>query len=292
MNTTAKSIAACCTGALLLVLPACQSGPTPSEVRLASQRDSLITALDQRDSLIGSMSLSFNEIEKNLDLVDEKELNVNNTSEADLTMDQRERILRDIQLMNGLMNDSRERIADLTKKLDNSKVDAKGLRKKLKDLDLQLAQRDSSLAVLKEELIARDFKIEQVSQQLGTMEMELAKTQAFLQQQTDDLNLAWYVVGERKELQERGVITREGGVLGIGRTSTVNNDISAAAFTEVDQRNTDRIPVNSKEAKLVSEHPAASYELVKENEAVAYVHIKDPASFWRLSRYAVLEVHN
>ena len=222
MNTTAKSIAACCTGALLLVLPACQSGPTPSEVRLASQRDSLITALDQRDSLIGSMSLSFNEIEKNLDLVDEKELNVNNTSEADLTMDQRERILRDIQLMNGLMNDSRERIADLTKKLDNSKVDAKGLRKKLKDLDLQLAQRDSSLAVLKEELIARDFKIEQVSQQLGTMEMELAKTQAFLQQQTDDLNLAWYVVGERKELQERGVITREGGVLGIGRTSTVN----------------------------------------------------------------------
>lgn len=251
-----------------------------------------MTALDERDSLIGSMSLSFNEIEKNLELVDEKGIVVDNASEADLTMDQRERILRDIKLMNGLMTDSRERIAELTKKLDNSKVDAKGLRKKLKDLDLQLAQRDSSLAVLKDELVARDFKIEQVSQQLSSIELELAKTQAFLQQQTDDINLAWYVVGERKELQERGVITREGGLLGIGRTSTVKNDISATSFTQVDQRSTDRIPVNSKEAKLVSEHPAASYELVKENDAVAYVHIKDPASFWRLSRYAVLEVNN
>jgi len=43
--------------------------------------------------------------------------------------------------------------------------------------------------------------------------------------------------------------------------------------------------------KLVTEHPTGSYEVVKEGEnMVAYIAIKDPQEFWRISKYAVVEL--
>jgi hypothetical protein len=65
-------------------------------------------------------------------------------------------------------------------------------------------------------------------------------------------------------------------------------------FTQVDITKTKTIAVNSKSARLVTEHPASSYTLVKDesNKNIAYIEIKDPANFWKLSKYAVVEVNN
>ena len=170
------------------------------------------------------------------------------------------------------------------------KIDASGLRKKLKELDLMLASRDSSISTMKDGLLAKDFQIEQVNQQLTAMELEVAKREAFIEQQTNEMNAAWYVVGTSKELEERGVVTSSGGFIGIGKTAQMNGDVTNNEFQQVDVRQMTRVPLGVKKAHLVSEHPKDSYRIVEEGDELAYLEIKDPNAFWKLSRYMVVEV--
>jgi len=269
---------------------ACQNGPTEGELAARAETEVLRTELLGRDSLISEMALSFDDIEKNIALMDEREKLLGENAEGELNMDKRQKMVRDLQLMNGLMKESRERIAELTKRLDKSKAETGGLRKKLKDLDLMLAARDSSISTMKDELLARDFKIEQVNQQLTAIELEIAKREAFIEQQTNEMNTAWYVVGTSKELEEKGVVTHTGGLIGIGQTAAVNGDVANDRFKQVDVRQTSRVDLGVKKAHLVTEHPKGSYTIVEEGDELAYLQITDPAAFWRMSKYMVVEV--
>lgn len=274
---------------VILGLAACQSGPSESEIAARSENDRLKSEVMTRDSLIADMTRSFGDIEENLAMIEDRE-KLLPPDEAKLTVDQRERIMRDIQLMNSLMQESRDRIAELTKKLDKSKVESGSLRKKLKALDTELASRDSSITLMKEELLAKDFKIDEVNQKLNAFELEMARREATIEQLGNELHTAWYAVGTAKDLEAKGVVTREGGVLGIGRSSELNSGLAGNALNTVDTRNTERIPLEGKKVELVTEHPAGSYEIVKEKDELAYLKIKDPDAFWRLSHYFVAEV--
>jgi len=273
-----------------LVFVACQNGPTEGETAARAETERLKAELQGRDSLISEMALSFDDIEKNIALMDEREKVLGENADGELNMDKRQKMVRDLQLMNGLMKESRDRIAELTKRLDKSKIDASGLRKKLKDLDLMLAARDSSISTMKGELLARDFKIEQVNEQLTAMELEVAKREAFIEQQTNEMNTAWYVVGTSTELEEQGVVTHTGGLIGIGQTAAVNGDVANDRFKQVDVRQTSRVDLGVKKAHLVTEHPKGSYTIVEEGDELAYLQIKDPTAFWRMSKYMVVEV--
>jgi hypothetical protein len=189
-----------------------------------------------------------------------------------------------------LLKESRDRIADLTERLDKSKIESAGLRRKLKELDGMLAMRDSSIIGMKDELLARDFKIGQVNEQLSAIELEMAKREALIEQQTSRMNLAWYAMGTAKELEERGLVDRSGGFIGIGRHSTLNQEAATTSFQEVDVRSTDRLSIPGGKVKMITDHPADSYAIIADDDARSHLEIKDPAAFWRLSRYLVLEV--
>lgn len=278
--------------ALLLAFgfASCSSGPSEGEVAARNEVERLQNELQTRDSLIGEMTLSFDEIEQNIAMMDDREKILGENAEGELNMDKRARMVKDLQLMNGLMQESRDRIAELTERLDKSKIEARGLRKKLKDLDNMLASRDSSIAGMKEELLARDFKIEQVNEQLTSIELEVAKREAIIEQQTNVMNTVYYVVGTTKELEESGVVTRSGGLIGIGKTASMSGDVATDKFKEVDMRQTNRVPLGAKKAHLVTEHPKNSYTIVEQGDELAYLEIKDPAAFWKMSKYMVVEV--
>lgn len=290
MNTPKTSIRfAGATALVALGLVACQSGPTESEKAALAENTRLKTEVQSRDSLIEDMTRSFGDIEHNLALIEDRE-KLLPPDEASLTVDQRQRIMRDIQLMNSLMQESRDRIADLTKRLDKSKVESGSLRKKLKALDAELASRDSALALMKEELLAKDFKIEEVNQRLNAFELEMARREATIEQLGNEMHTAYYAVGSAKELEEKGVVKRDGGVLGIGRSTALNSALASNGLSTIDTRSTDRIPLTGKKVELVTDHPDGSYEIVKEKDKLAYLKIKDADAFWRLSHYLVAEV--
>ena len=99
--------------------------------------------------------------------------------------------------------------------------------------------------------------------------------------------------GTYKDLKAKGLISKEGGFLGLGKKESLIEDFDNKSFTQINITETTTIPVNSKTAKLITEHPKNSYELVRDKDnRIASIEIKDPAQFWKISKYAVVEIKN
>jgi hypothetical protein len=105
------------------------------------------------------------------------------------------------------------------------------------------------------------------------------------------MNKAFYVCGTYKDLKAKGLLTKEGGFIGIGKTETLTGNFSDNLFVQIDITQTNSIPVDSKNAKLISDHPEASYEFLRDaDKKILSIEIKDPALFWKSSKYAVVEL--
>ena len=61
-------------------------------------------------------------------------------------------------------------------------------------------------------------------------------------------------------------------------------------FTTVDIRSCNTISLMAKKAKLLTTHPAASYELTTGAENNHTLTIHDPEAFWSISKYLVVRV--
>jgi len=259
---------------------------------LESQYRDLSGQLITRDSLLNDWVSLFNQVEKDLQAIQEKEnlLTTMQSEDMELTRDNRETILRDIQMLNTLLEANKKKIAQLNNKLKTSGMKIAGLEKKVEELAFTLEERNRSIDTLKANLVEKDFALSELNTQITGMEVNLAQKQTAIETQTAELNKAYIASGSYKELKEKGLISKEGGFLWVGRTTSLNDNVVAENFTEVDITQATTISVNSKKVELITEHPGNSYEFVKdENELIASINITDPNEFWRISKYAVVE---
>lgn len=261
---------------------------------LENQKLELTSQLNQRDSIINEWVLAFNEIEGNIKKITERENMLNLQSmDPEISKDKKKEILSEIQLIREMIDQNRKKIASLNAQLRTSGINIASLQARIDTLDAHIAMRDQDMANLKTELINRNFEIVQLNEKVDTMKLVITGKETMISQQTAEMNKAYVVSGTYKDLKEKGLLVKEGGVLGLGKKESLQENFSNDnLFTKVDITKTATIPVNSKTAKLVTEHPADSYEMVKdESDKIAYIEIKDPATFWKISRYAVVEVN-
>ena len=103
------------------------------------------------------------------------------------------------------------------------------------------------------------------------------------------MNTAFYAFGTKKELAEKNVIEKEGGVLGIGKTIKMKKDFNRDYFMKIDIREFNQLPLNTKKAKIVTTHPAGSYHLTG-TKTVESLIIDNPEDFWKASKYLLIVV--
>jgi flagellar biosynthesis chaperone FliJ len=257
------------------------------------QRQNLTGQLIARDSIINEWVLTFNQIEKDLGMVKQKEnLITLEASDAELSKDKKQQILEDIRYINTLLDQNKKKIAGLSAQLKNSGIEIKSLQDKIAGLEVSMMQHDDDIAKLKTALVDKDFEVGQLNTRMTELQMTIAQQDEKITDQTDEMNKAFLIYGTFKELKEKGLISKEGGFLGLGRKEALLEDFADSSFTQINVTQTKTIPVNSKDAKLITEHPTSSYELIRENDkTIAYIEIKDPAEFWKISKYAVVEIN-
>jgi hypothetical protein len=101
-----------------------------------------------------------------------------------------------------------------------------------------------------------------------------------------EMNTIWYVVGTKKELSEKGIIEKAGGLL--SGNMKMSEMINPDYFTISDIRNISLISFESKKAELVTIHPEGSYKFVVENEMIKGLEITNQKDFWKSSRFLVI----
>ena len=249
------------------------------------------------------MSNTLEEIERSLTFVKNKrkELKRDNTEGM---VNEKEAMVADIRLMNHMLEESSKKIEKLEKKLNASGIEMVSFKKRIARLQQSIEEQNENIAELKTKLKEKDMVIEERDVQIAEMDDRLTEMENSIRNKEDsielktqiitekenELNKAWFASGTHKELKENGVIEKEGGFLFLGRNETIHEDLNENYFSQLDARNTDVFPIFSKKAEVISEHPDSSYSYIYEDDKIAYLKIENPEEFWKITKYAIVQV--
>jgi len=271
-----------------------------SEQRKEAQlvHENLNGIIEHRDSVINDLVMTFSEIEKDMNIVREREdLLANSVDDPEFTSDVRERIVQEIRQMNTLLEDNRAKVRTLNKRLKESGLKIAALEEKMELLQESLAERDSSINVLKTELVGRDFQLAELNTVIDSLDMEVVERDATIQmkevlisQNQAELDKAYLASGNYKELEEKGIVAKEGGFLGLGKSKVVPANLADNEFEQISISQTEKIDIQAKKVELISAHPEDSYQVVSNDSIVEYIQIVKPEKFWKKTRYAVVEI--
>lgn len=281
--------------ALPLLFASCENKEQVARISALEQEQiKLMSDAASKDSLINDFLETMNQIEANLSeiKIKEKLISQETAPGTELNKPARERINENIRLINELMNENKQKIASLNTKLSNSKIRIAELETQLKNMveltNQQIAERDAEISNLKNELSTLNFSIASLNDTISTIKSQNLALQGVVTDKTNEMNVAYFVVGPRKELIEKKILNKEGGFLGLGRSQKIASDVNLADFNKVDIRSLKSIPLGVKKATLMSVHPAGSYEIVGSEKKVEEILIKDPAIFWQKSKMLVI----
>lgn len=246
--------------------------------------------LDERDSVVNDYMATLNQIEADLKFIKKQE-NILETqsNDSEFGLDQRTRIVEDIRLVSDLIAQNKQKISDLNKKFKKSGIEIASLNEKINYLSKTIEERDVYIETLTVELSKKDTELGELNQLFAKVEDTLNIQKKIIDFQTDQLNKAYIAHGNYKELKEKNIIIKDGGFLGMGKTKSLEQDLSNEHFTIVDISEMKSFALFSKEAELITEHPAGSYEWVEENDTITYMIVLNPDEFWKISKYAVVE---
>jgi hypothetical protein len=256
------------------------------------QKDSINREVTSRDSSIGEWVTTFGEIERNIALIKEKEHIIStNSSTGELSRNNKQQILDDIKYINTLLEQNKKKIASLNNQLSKSGGTIKGLQSTIAGLEASVKKSEIDIIELKTTLLSKKFEIEQLNTEKTDLQATVVQKDETIDNQTYEMNKAFYACGTYKELRAKGLLTREGGFIGLGKTKTISGNLADSSFNQIDITVMKSIVLNSKNAKLISEHPANSYQFIRDKDKkFESIEITDPEQFWKISKYAVVEI--
>jgi len=257
------------------------------------EKDSLAAVVSERETALNEFISSFNDVERNLDSVAVRQhiITVNTDKPGELKPDQKTKINNEIAAINELMERNQKQLAQLNKKLKTSGNKNAQLEKAIATLNEQLNQKNIELTALNEKLTGLNAQVVQLQTSVVELTADNAVKSQTISEETAALHTAYYVVGKVKDLQEAKLIDRKGGLLGIGKTSKLSSNFDNSKFTRIDITQTNTIPVNGDDIKIVTSHPSDSYTLDKDpkkKDMVRNIIISNPEKFWSSSKHLVV----
>ena len=261
---------------------------------IENQKASYTQLLTTRDSVISEWIVTFDQVEKDLNMVKEKEKIITvNSSNGEFSKSKKEQIQKDIAYINTVLDQNRKKIESLTAQLKNSGGTIKGLQLKVAELEASMKLREAEVSDLKLALVNKDFEIGKLNTVMTDQQLAIAQKDEKISNQINEKNKAYVAYGTYKDLKAKGLVTKEGGFLGVGKKEIVTAEFADSAFTQVNITELKEIPVNSKNARFVTDHPRSSYAMITNaDNKITSIEIKDPVEFWKISKYAVVEIRN
>ena len=264
---------------------ACKDGEkeaNPLADSLAAVNGDLNGKLGEKEAALQEFIASFNEIQENLNAIKEKEKIVTKVSGEGDVKSKQGQIQEDIQSIYDLMEKNKNRISSLSKKLKDSKVKMEGLEKMIENLQNSINQKDEEIAELKTKLESLNVELSNLTTNYKNLETENTAKQ-------ETINTAFYAIGTKKELIEKKVISKEGGFIGLGKSTKVSQDFNREYFTKVNIEQFNSVNLGAKKVTVLTNHPSSSYKLVG-TKPVEKLEIKNPTEFWSASKYLVIVI--
>jgi len=261
-----------------------QEGILSAEDSLKAVSGGQQVRIHDQDSSIQSFIRGFNEIQDNLDIIKEKEKIVSAASkDSETRKTKEEQIVADIQTIYDVMNKNKQRLSSMRANLKASNNKNAELEKFITRLTAEIEAKDAQIGDLKTQL-------EQLNVAMTNLNVTYQEITQESEVKTEKLNTAFYSFGTSKELIKNGVLTKEGGFIGLGKIQKMKDDFNKNYFTQVDISTTNTIVLAAKKAKLITTHPSASYKIEGADGKAEKLTILNSEDFWSTSKYLVIVV--
>ena len=284
-----KTIHLITTVAIATMLFSCNGNKEKDQQTLENiSKQELATALNERDqllSLVKEVSAGLNEI-KNLENI--MAVSANQLSE---NPGQRTQILADIASLKEKIQQRKTQLSELERKLHESTINNKELQETIDALKAQIDSQMEEIESLRQQLTAANehigalnSEVDSLNTTVSTVTGERNAAQEASVKLENELNTCFYVIAPKSELKKHNII--ESGFL--RKTKLMKGDFDKGFFVISDKRMLSTLPLNTKKAKILTNHPQASYELVDE-AGQKVIRIKNPDQFWSLTNYLVIQ---
>ena len=279
--------------ACLAILSACDKKPeqdvTTEEQLQDATKQELAAAVADRDqllSLVNEISSGMAEI-KRLENILTVSTGVNGE-----TPSQRAQIEADIAAIQQTLQQRREQLEQLERRLQQSTLNNKNLQQTVETLRAQIDSQSAEIENLRASLDDANRQIgelhstvDSLHTTVNTVTGERDQAQAETQELANEMNTCYYVVASKKELKEHKII--ESGFL--RKTKIMRSDFDQSFFVTADRRTLHTIALHSNKANVLTNHPAGSYQIVEQN-GQKVLKITNPDQFWSLTNYLVIQI--
>ena len=261
---------------------------------LLAERDSLYTEAVAAKGGFDNALNTINEIENALEAV--------RAQENIIMMDNQEgntnKAVSEINAIQQTLQENRKKIENLEKQLAEQGTKSKALTQTVNRLKKQLEEKDTYINNLKDELQQSRQQIAELNDQvtdlsnniselnsnIDVMTVQNAAQQATIENQDAMLNTVWICIATQQVLVEKGILSK-GGLFQASEISKQGFDKSQ--FMQGNKRDLDIIPLHTKKAKIMTNHPESSYKINEGEEGSLSIQILDKEAFWGMSNYLV-----
>jgi len=263
---------------------------SPEYQKLQHEKDSLAELSNMRGDEVVNFLDDFNDIQENLNDIKsaEKMISVNtNSAGSEMATDTKEQIQRDINSIYDKMKENQKKLDALKKKYRNSNKKISSLEKTIALYEQQIKMKNEEISALNEQLSTMNIQVEELTANVEDLEIKNEEKDNIIDNKDDELNTVYYALGTKKELIENNVLTKEGGFIGLGKTTKLKGDFNKDYFTKADKRTLKEIQIFAKKIKMVTSNPESSYKIEGEGK-VDKILITDADAFWQASKYLVI----
>ena len=271
----------------LMAMTGCKQNNKAAEEAMAQQRDSLNQIIAQKDNEINDMVGTLVDIEEGFREITEAQGRVAVAQRGE-GASSAARIKENMQFIQSTMQQNRELINKLRKQLRESSLNGEQLKRTIESLTAQLQEKDEQLRALRAELEAKEIHIAELdetiaglNEDVNALKEENTSKAETISTQDKQLHTAWYVFGTKKELKEQNIL-KDGKVL--------QQNFNKNYFTKIDIRVDNEIKLYSRDAEMLTSHPAGTYTLQRDANKQYVLRITNAEQFWSTSKYLVVLV--
>lgn len=279
--------------AIIAILASCskkeeENGVTEQQLQDATRQEleAAVADRDQLLSLVNEISSGMAEI-KRLENI----LYVSNSVNGE-TPSQRAQIEADIAAIQQTLQQRREQLEQLERRLQQSTLNNRNLQQTIETLRAQIDSQAAEIETLRASLDDANRQIGELNTTVDSLHTTVSnvttqrdQAQAETEELANEMNTCYYVIASKKELKDHKII--ESGFL--RKTKIMRSDFDQSFFVTADRRTLHTIALHSNKAKIHTNHPAGSYQIVEQG-GQKVLKITNPEQFWSLSNYLVIQI--
>ena len=273
-----KAVKILIAGLMLTALAACDNISNLTSRMLGVDQELLDATIPPEEA--EQMSLMLQSVALSLDSIQEQEFLLNQFDDST----PKEVILAQLETYKEMLDRKKMEIDNLTADSISDKGAIADLKRVMEFLSLQLEEKSANIAKFEEAVKKREAKIAELRGAVNVLTVESDKLKAKNDEQEKRLNQVFYIVGTKNELKNLGLLS--GNALSKKRANYSN--INNSQFHEVDARSFSTLVIDSKSPKLLTEKPASSYTMTKNNDGTTTLKITNSEEFWETSPYLIV----